>query len=517
MITNTQVLLDVLSPFQPALFGKPGTIHYSSVGNNTSFLEPGRMYIIPCDQFLTFPEKSRAAAFICYGDSSVFRPELAPKTIPVILLQQPAQFLTIWETIQTVLFRPYEYLDFQNKMYSIALSSKDLTAMLQAATQFINMPFSVYDRTARLLAYSYNQTMTDDNMLLAELSSSFATTEHLDSSHQLGVYGLMREKDGIVQYTLPSGIRKIAASIYIDDTYFGMLCAYDFLRPFIASDLDMVRNLRDIISLFLRSKYEDYNYLDSDESALIHTLLCQPLAQDELDNQLTRLGVALPEEMQLLVITEPLLERQSKNVACGLIRRYLTPLFPSQLSMIHELNVVFLLDAQQFPLERSSAMEKLTGVLERNNLYAAVSNVFTDLSDLKLHYDLTKQTLEIGEREQTGNHLFPFTDHMIDHLVNLAHQVVSMKAFQHPIFRTLRKYDGTYNTEYFPTLLHYLKSGGNMSICAKELDIHYNTMKYRLKNIKQITHSDVSAPNVFSALYLSMHAMGYHTNHIIEG
>ena len=80
MITNTQVLLDVLPPFQPALFGKPGTIHYSSVGNNTSFLEPGRMYIIPCDQFLTFPEKSRAAAFICYGDSSVFRPELAPKT-----------------------------------------------------------------------------------------------------------------------------------------------------------------------------------------------------------------------------------------------------------------------------------------------------------------------------------------------------------------------------------------------------------------------------------------------------
>ena len=218
-----------------------------------------------------------------------------------------------------------------------------------------------------------------------------------------------------------------------------------------------------------------------------------------------------------MVITEPPLERQSKNVACGLIRRYLTPLFPSQLSMIHELNVIFLLDAQQFPLERSSAMEKLTGVLERNNLYAAVSNVFTDLSDLKLHYDLTKQTLEIGEREQTGNHLFPFTDHMIDHLVNLAHQVVSMKAFQHPIFRTLRKYDGTYNTEYFPTLLHYLKSGGNMSICAKELDIHYNTMKYRLKNIKQITHSDVSAPNVFSALYLSMHAMGYHTNHIIEG
>ena len=96
MITNTQVLLDVLSPFQPALFGKPGTIHYSSVGNNTSFLEPGRMYIIPCDQFLTFPEKSRAAAFICYGDSSVFRPELAPKIIPVILLQQPAQPLRLW-------------------------------------------------------------------------------------------------------------------------------------------------------------------------------------------------------------------------------------------------------------------------------------------------------------------------------------------------------------------------------------------------------------------------------------
>ena len=451
MITNTQVLLDVLSPFQPALFGKPGIIHYSSVGNNTSFLEPGRMYIIPCDHFLTFPEKSRAAAFICYGDSSVFQPELVPKTIPVILLQQPAQFLTLWETIQSVLFRPYEYLDFQNKMYSIALSSKDLTAMLREATQFINMPFSVYDRTARLLAYSYNQAMTDDNMLLAELSTNFATTEHLDSSHQLGVYGLMREKDGIVQYTLPSGIRKIAASIYIDDNYFGMLCAYDFLRPFLPSDLDMVRNLRDIVSLFLRSKYEDYNYLDSNESALIHTLLCQPLTQEEIDNQLSRLGVTLPEEMQLLVITEPLLERQNKNVACGLIRRYLTPLFPGQLSMIHELNVVFLLDAQQFPPEHSSAMEKLTGVLERNNLYAAVSNVFTALSDLKLHYDLTKQTLEIGERERTDTHLFTFSDHMIDHLVHLAHQVVSMKAFQHPIFRTLQKYDATYNTEYFPT------------------------------------------------------------------
>ena len=203
-------------------------------------------------------------------------------------------------------------------------------------------------------------------------------------------------------------------------------------------------------------------------------------------------------------------------MACGLIRRYLTPLFPGQLSMIHELNVVFLLDAQQFPPEHSSAMEKLTGVLERNNLYAAVSNVFTDLSDLKLHYDLTKQTLEIGERERTDTHLFTFSDHMIDHLVHLAHQVVSMKAFQHPIFRTLQKYDATYNTEYFPTLLHYRKSGGTMATCAKELDIHYNTMKYRLKNIKQITHADVSAPNVFTALYLSMHAMQYHTKPLFE-
>ena len=130
--------------------------------------------------------------------------------------------------------------------------------------------------------------------------------------------------------------------------------------------------------------------------------------------------------------------------------------------------------------------------------------------------DSTKQTLEIGERERTDTHLFTFSDHMIDHLVHLAHQVVSMKAFQHPIFRTLQKYDATYNTEYFPTLLHYLKSGGNMSTCAKELDIHYNTMKYRLKNIKQITHSDVSAPNVFTALYLSMHAMQYHTKPLFE-
>ena len=39
------------------------------------------------------------------------------------------------------------------------------------------------------------------------------------------------------------------------------------------------------------------------------------------------------------------------------------------------------------------------------------------------------------------------------------------------------------------------------------MDIHHNTVKYLMKNMREITNVDFDSPSMFSSLYVAMRAM----------
>jgi hypothetical protein len=74
--------------------------------------------------------------------------------------------------------------------------------------------------------------------------------------------------------------------------------------------------------------------------------------------------------------------------------------------------------------------------------------------------------------------LLPFIDH--DYMRNYSTQIIE----------TLKAYDQKHHTQLFETALVYIKSDQNIKTTAKKLFQHDNTIRYRLKKIKEVLHME---------------------------
>jgi hypothetical protein len=83
-------------------------------------------------------------------------------------------------------------------------------------------------------------------------------------------------------------------------------------------------------------------------------------------------------------------------------------------------------------------------------------------------------------------------DHHVSHRILLASipTEISM-AFRTKVLGPLVEYDSRHRSELLPTLRHFLESGGSWVRCARELHLHVNTVRYRMRRIEQLTGRDL--------------------------
>jgi DNA-binding PucR family transcriptional regulator len=64
--------------------------------------------------------------------------------------------------------------------------------------------------------------------------------------------------------------------------------------------------------------------------------------------------------------------------------------------------------------------------------------------------------------------------------------------FIHPAVFQLQEYDAQYNSDLFYTLKEYLINNQNMSLTANKLHIHYNSLKYRIRKLTELTNLEIN-------------------------
>jgi hypothetical protein len=71
----------------------------------------------------------------------------------------------------------------------------------------------------------------------------------------------------------------------------------------------------------------------------------------------------------------------------------------------------------------------------------------------------------------------------------------------------LKTHDETHGTAFLPTLAAWLDHYGDTKGTAQALDVHPNTLRYRLRRMAEVTPVDVSSPRVRLALRLQLNAL----------
>jgi DNA-binding PucR family transcriptional regulator len=78
------------------------------------------------------------------------------------------------------------------------------------------------------------------------------------------------------------------------------------------------------------------------------------------------------------------------------------------------------------------------------------------------------------------------------------------EAYENYSLKRLHEYDEKHNSNLIETLEVFLNKDNNINDAAKELNVHANTLNYRLKRITEIGEVNFKDPNQKMVLYLDL-------------
>ena len=170
-----------------------------------------------------------------------------------------------------------------------------------------------------------------------------------------------------------------------------------------------------------------------------------------------------------------------------------------------------------FSFPKNKLMEKkeytiVSALCARENLFAGLSNVFTDILDFRSYYNQALRAIEIGSALKNTAGLYPYKEYYLQHLANTFSGKESYITYCDPKLKTLLDYDHKKETELAATLYQYLTHERRSQEAADALGIHRNTLSYRLKIIDSLVSVDYESYKERQYLILSyeMYKLNYH-------
>lgn len=190
----------------------------------------------------------------------------------------------------------------------------------------------------------------------------------------------------------------------------------------------------------------------------------------------------------------------------------LEPLLAHGLAAAHEGEMAVLL-SQDDPAGLGEGAERsLAAVAASNELLVGISNAFRDLAQARRHLLQARSAIDYGSRftkvlEDTG--VYRYCDYTYMEMLALCDDHVDLTSYCHPAVLALLEYDRAHGTELVETLFAYMQNTANTARTARLLNLHKNTLLYRMGRIREIMHNDLASGEDLFLFHLSIRSLLY--------
>lgn len=157
-------------------------------------------------------------------------------------------------------------------------------------------------------------------------------------------------------------------------------------------------------------------------------------------------------------------------------------------------------------LEEERDREDIARFAEKNRLRGGLSDPFLSLAGLRDYY--AQGLFALGQAEREGKALVEYRDCLG---LDVAWQCLrdrGAESFCRPEVLRLWEYDKSHGTDYTETLQCYCQNLCSVTETARASFLHYNTVKYRLKAIRDLTGMGELGGRDLFELWLSFRILG---------
>lgn len=145
----------------------------------------------------------------------------------------------------------------------------------------------------------------------------------------------------------------------------------------------------------------------------------------------------------------------------------------------------------------------LMTTLQQCNAYMGVSLLFSDAAKLGVAYRQALAAVTLGRRSEPNGEAFFYSKYYLEDILQHYSEIMPLEdAYTHYIDRLIDDNNGACSN--VKLLYYYLCSERNISLTAKHVHMHRNSVIYRIQKIQDILALDLDNPDVRLRLMISM-------------
>lgn len=355
-----------------------------------------------------------------------------------------------------------------------------------ASAHILSNPILVFDASFNLLAsyIDFPDLAADDHIRSIIANQGFSDEDFSLPYHVILHKKLMNTEEPIVAYNDTYQVNQMICTITTRRNI-GHIVMNASCHPFEESDLELFYLLKKVIHERLQKSEFIRNNKGYNSEYYLRDLLEQKTAiPRKYRHKMDQFAYEMVGNFQCLVVDGS----RSGNL---LDLQHVRNLFDNRLSNTksvifgeNQLVIVFCL-GRRMNLSQSD-YEKVELICDAQQLYAGISNQFSDILELYSYYQQALRAIEIGTLHNEMPQLYRYDNYYMHHMLGLFTQRESAKTFSHPAMQKLLSYDAEHDTVLAMTLAEWLRCERNASVAAEKLKVHRNTLINRLRKVDQV-------------------------------
>ncbi len=135
-----------------------------------------------------------------------------------------------------------------------------------------------------------------------------------------------------------------------------------------------------------------------------------------------------------------------------------------------------------------------------------ISSVCYDFFELPSAFEEAMESIQMNAERDLPNNVIHYDDLGISRLLMRVREIEELERYREKYLGELIRYDREHATELLKTLDVMIKTDGNMKNAAQELFIHYNTLRYRLRRIRELSGVEFSSWEMVARVAVALQA-----------
>ncbi|MFB3160968.1 PucR family transcriptional regulator [Neobacillus sp. 179-J 1A1 HS] len=393
-------------------------------------------------------------------------------------------------------------------------SFDSLEEFADMVSEVLHCPITIEDANHRLLAYSTHDDRTDPARI-ATIIGRRVPEKVINSLWKEGVIpSLLNSREPVRVKTVDEiGLgNRVAVSIWKNDEVLGFIWALEIEKTLGDEEMDCLKRAADATKNKLIQLQNRKNKKEEQYQEFFWQLLTSHLSSnEEIINKFHALQISPPTLFGVAVFqfSKELGREDEKQIAYLLKTIQLPKILLHTID--HQQLILFIaLGGNQQPVNKLNAFCELFVVKmkERFGIESIVqgySSVYCDLGKVEKAYKEARTVLSVKRKfPSEAKEIHGYQSLGIYKYIDVLIEKASTDQNENYSLKRLQEYDKKNNTDLVETLEVFLNKDSNVHEAANALNVHTNTLNYRLKRISEIGEINLKDPNQKISLYLDL-------------